>query len=200
MSGWRSLARTVDRRRLLGALLAVIAGAMVLILTRPAPSVPVVVAERTVPAGAALGELQLGTVRLPDSTGLLGPSDLETKADWTLTTPIAAGEPIPASLAEPPGTAAPPDVLALVLEDGEAALGDLVPGDAVDIYVTRPTPEGALTEQVATSVRIVATDTDRDGLGSSDRIGLLLAVDDPLATLLVAAHRAGDLDLVRVGR
>lgn len=188
-----------DRRALLGLLLALGAGALVLVLTRPSPTVPVLVAEGPLPAGVPLGSLPVGVRRLPDTEGLVEAASPDTLADWTLAAPLAAGEPLLPSLLRPPERRDRPQVLALSLTRDRAVLGELQAGDLVDVYVTiDPLDEPASARLVAADLYVVAAGPAPGGIAGSERIDLLLAVDDALAVALVGARREGEIELVRV--
>jgi len=190
-----------DRRTLLGLLLAVGAGTLVLVLTRPDPTVAVLVAEGPLPTGVALEELPVGVRRLPDADGLVAgdtPADL---AGWTLAAPLAEGEPLLPSLLRAPERRDRPDVLALSLERDRAVLGELQAGDLVDVYVTADGLEGPpVSRLVAAGLYVLAAGPAPGGIAGSERIDLLVAVDGTLAATLVSARHEGEIDLVRVSR
>jgi len=190
-----------DRRTALGLALASAAGIMVFTLTRPAPTVAVLVAEGPLPAGVPLDGLPVGVRRVPDAAGLVAGDDATVLAGWTLAAPLSAGEPLVPSLLRAPERRSRPDVLALSLERDRAVLGDLQAGDRVDVYVTVAGGEGPPAARlVAADVHVVAAGAGPTGLGGDDRVDLLLAVDDALASTLVSARAEGELDLVRVSR
>ena len=190
-----------DKRILLGLLLAVAAGALVLVITRPNPTVAILVAEGPLPAGVALEDLPVGVRRVPDAAGLVAgdtPADL---AGWTLATPLAEGEPLLPSLLRPPERRARPDVLALSLERDRAALGELQAGDLIDLYVTTDGLDGPPASRlVAAGLYVITAGPAPGGIAGSERIDLLVAVDDALAATLVSARHEGEIDLVRVSR
>lgn len=189
----------LDRRTLLGLLLAAGAGVLVLALTRPEPSVPVLVAEGPLPAGVPLGSLPVGVRRLPDARGLVEADSPEGLADWTLAAPLAEGEPLLPSLLRAPEQRDRPQVLALSLERDRAVLGALQAGDRVDVYVTHDPLDGPpATRQVADGVYVIEAGPAPGGIAGSERIDLLLAVDDDLAAALAGARAEGEIDLVRV--
>jgi hypothetical protein len=188
-----------DRRTLLGLLLAVGAGALVLVLTRPAPTTAVLVAEGPLPAGIPLGDLPVGVRRVSDADGLVAADSPAGLADWTLAAPLAAGEPLVPSLLRAPERRDRPDVLALSLQRDQAVLGELQTGDLVDVYVTGDGLEGPpVARLVAADLYVVTAGPAPGGIAGSERIDLLLAVDDFLAAALVGARHEGDIDLVRV--
>jgi Flp pilus assembly protein CpaB len=190
-----------DRRTAVGLALALAAGILVFALTRPGETAAVLVAEGPLPAGVPLETLPVGVRRVPDATGLVAGGDATAVAGWTLSSPLATGEPLLPSLLRPPERLPRPDVLALSLERDRAVLGDLQAGDRIDVYVTVTNGEGPVSARlVAAAVYLVAAGPAPSGLGGEDRVDLLLAVDDALAAALVAARNEGDLDLVRVSR
>jgi len=190
-----------DKRTLLGLLLATAAGALVLVLTRPDPTVAVLVADGPLPAGVPLETLPVGVRRLPDAAGLVAGDTPAGLTGWTLAAPLAEGEPLIPSLLRPPERREQPDVLALSLERDRAVLGELQAGDLVDLYVTTDEPEGpAVARLVAADLYVIAAGPAPGGIAGSEQIDLLLAVDDALAATLVSARHEGEIDLVRVSR
>ena len=188
-----------DTRTLVGIGLAAVAALLVLWLTRPAPTVPVLVAGSDLPAATPISELDLSVRHTADATGMVvgdSPGDLSA---WVLAAPLAAGEPLLPSLLRPPEVQTAPNLLALEIDEAHAVLGRLDPGDRVDIYAST-SALGAPTETrlIAHSVYVVDATVSDSSVGSS-QVQLLLAVDDELAATLTAAMNGGDLDLVRVG-
>ena len=188
-----------DTRTLIGIGLAAIAALLVLWMTRPIPTVPVLVAGSDLPAGTPLSELDLSVRNTTDADGLVIGDEPGELSDWVLVTPLAAGEPILPSLLRAPEVQAAPNLLALELDSAHAVLGRIDPGDRIDIYASTSRPgEPTETRLVASSVFVVDA-TISDSTVSGDEIQLLLAVDDTLAATLTAAMNGSDLDLVRVG-
>ena len=187
-----------DTRTLVGIGLAAVAALLVLWLTRPVPTVPILVAGSDLPAGTPLSSLDLVVRHTTDADGLVGGDSLGELTDWVLIAPIAAGEPLLPSLLRPPAMQAAPDLLALEIDEAHAVLGRLSPGDRIDVYAstTRPGSDTA-TRRIASSVYVVDAGVD-DSSASGGRVRLLLAVDDHLAATLTSAMNTGDLDLVRV--
>ena len=188
-----------DTRTLVGIGLAAAASLLVLWLTRPAPTVPVLVAGSDLPAATPISELDLSVRHTADATGMVvgdSPGDLSA---WVLAAPLAAGEPLLPSLLRPPEVQTAPNLLALEIDEAHAVLGRLDPGDRVDIYAST-SALGAPTETrlIAHSVYVVDATVSDSSVGSS-QVQLLLAVDDELAATLTAAMNGGALDLVRVG-
>lgn len=191
----------LDRRLLLGALAAAAAGALVLILTRPSPTVGVLVAEGPLPAGVELAALPVGVRPVADPAGLVAADSIDGLADWALAAPLAEGEPLLPSLLRAPERRERPDVLALSLARDRAVLGELQAGDLVDVYVTADVLDGPPTARlVAADLCVVGAGPAPGGIAGGERIDLLLAVDDALAAALVSARHEGEIDLVRVSR
>lgn len=188
-----------DRRRVIGILLAAIAGLLVLVMTRPESQVPILVASGDIVAGQPLGAQQVAVRYVTDAEGLVAGTDVGELSDWSLRAPLSDGEPLIPSLLQPPELIAFPNVIALSLDQEHAVLGHLVAGDRVDVY--RTTSVGfdvtPVTERVATGVYVVEVRMSEAGI-NADRVDLLLAVDEELAALLAGAVRSGEIDLVRV--
>jgi len=196
-----ALPRHFDRRTAVGLALALAAGILVFVVTRPAATVPVLVAEGPLPAGIPLDGLAVGVRRVPDPAGLVPGDDPAALREWVLAAPLAAGEPLLPSLLRAPEQRSRPDVLALSLDRDRAVLGELLAGDRIDVYVTPDAGEGpAAARLVAADVYVISAAPAPSGLGGEDRVDLLLAVDDALAAALVGARQEGALDLVRVSR
>ena len=188
-----------DTRTLVGVGLAAIAAFLVLWMTQPTPTVPVLVAGSDLPAATPISELDISVRHTTNATGMVTGDSTGDLSDWVLVAPLAAGEPLLPSLLRPPEVQTAPDLLALEIDEAHAVLGRLDPGDSVDIY-SSVSPMGAPTETqlIASSVYVVdAVVSDSSVAGS--QVQLLLAVDDELAATLTAAMNGGDLDLVRVG-
>ena len=190
----------IDRRTLLGVALAATAALLVLLLTKPAPTVPILVARSDLPARTMLGDLDVTVRNVTSASGLVQGDSIGEFESWTLVAPLAAGEPLLASLLTPPELLERSDLLALQVPEAHAVLGRLAPGDLVDVYVTT---SGALgepskTELVAAGVFVVDSRA-APGAISEPRVEVLLAVDGDLAPILAAAARTGDVDLVKRG-
>lgn len=188
-----------DTRTLVGIGLAAAAALLVLWLTRPAPTVPILVAGSDLPAATPISELDLSVRHTTDATGMVAGDSAGDLSDWVLVAPLAAGEPLLPSLLRPPEVQTAPNLLALEIDEAHAVLGRLDPGDSVDIYATSaPLGEPTETRLIASSVYVVDATISDSSIGGS-QVQLLLAVDDELAATLTAAKNGGDLDLVRVG-
>jgi Flp pilus assembly protein CpaB len=189
----------LDRRTMLGILLAALAGALVLTLTQPPTLVPVLVAGSDLPAGTPLSEIDVAVRQVSSAVGLVEGDTVGELADWTLRVPLGAGEPISPSLLVPPQVSQSPDALALSLDRSHAVQGNLSQGDLVDVLLTRLAsfdgpPE---TEVVATGVYILDVSLGESGF-DADRVDVVLAVDGDLAAELANARESGTIDLVRV--
>jgi Flp pilus assembly protein CpaB len=190
----------VNRRTVLGIALAAVAATLVIVVTRPAPTLPILVAGADLPAGTPLAELDVTTRHVADASGFVSGNELGELSTWSLRLPINEGEPLLPSMLQSPERAAAPDLMSLELDAAHAVLGRLSPGDLVDVYATidlGPATEPT-TELIADRVHVVDTATG-DQAGAARRIALLVAVDGELAATLTAALHNGELDLVRVG-
>lgn len=188
-----------DRKRLLGIVLAAVAALLVLFLTRPTPMIPVLVASTDIEPGQPLGSQDVSVRYVESASGLVDGSSLGDLAEWSVRVPILAGEPLLPSLLQAPELIAAPNVVALSLDPGHAVLGRLVAGDRVDVYQTvgGTFDSDVTTDLIASGVYIVEARFDGDGM-SSEKVDLLLAVDDELAARIVSADRRGEIDLVRI--
>ena len=190
---------SLDRKRAIGVVLAVVTALLVLHLTRPPDRIPILVASADISPGHALTADDVVVRYVQSAEGLVEGSSIGDLATWSLRAPIAEGEPLVPSLLRPPELLEAPNIIALSLDESHAVLGRLVPGDRVDVYVTSADGFGdlATTQLVATRVYVVESRSGGDGL-NADRVDLLLAVDEELAQTIAGAVRSGAVDLVRV--
>lgn len=190
---------SVDRRMIVGGILAAIAALGVLQITQPPQRVPVLVAGAELPAGRPLGALDIEIRYVESATGLVSGDSVGDLAEWSLRVPLAEGEPLIGSLLQPPELVEFPNVIALSLDGAHAVLGRLAAGDRVDVYVTMDGgfDTDSRTELLATDVYVVDVVASESSVDRG-RVNLLLAVDDDLAGLIVSATRTGGIDLVRV--
>ncbi len=189
----------LDRRTIVGVLLAALAAAIVLVVSQPAVLAPVLVAGSDLPAGAPLSELDLDVRRVSSAVGLVEGDTVGDLAEWTLLVPLAAGEPLVPSLLVPPEVQASPDAFVLSLDRAHAVAGRLARGDFVDVLVTIAgnldvTP---ITKTVASSVYVLEVELGESGF-DANRVDVLLAVSSDLAASLANARETGTIDLVRV--
>ena len=189
----------IDRRTVLGILLAAIAAGIVLMLTRPVATTPVLVAGGDLPAGTPLGELDLDVRRVGSPEGMVVGDSIGDLSDWVLRVPVSEGEPIVPSLLLPPQVLSAPDAFALTLDRAHAVQGRIAAGDSVDVLVTtagtNDSPSNTTT--AAQSVYVLDVDVGDEGF-NADRVAVLLAVDTDLAAILANAREVGTIDLVRV--
>ncbi len=197
----RGLALRVDRRTVAAAVLAAAAALLVLVLTRPAPTIAVLVAAADLPAGAPLEDGSVRVRSVPSADGLVRGTGLGELAGWTLAAPLRAGEPLVPSLLRAPEQSDDPNLFSVAIDQEHAVLGRLGAGDRVDIFVTWPGNglEPGVTELLAADVYVVDARDDGSTIGGASRIDLLFAVDDELAFTLAGAVRSGELDLMKVG-
>lgn len=190
---------TVDRRTIVGGILAAVAALGVLQLTQPPERVPVLVAGSALPAGQPLEMLDIEVRYVESADGLVAGDAIGELELWTLRVPLAEGEPLVASLIRPPELVEAPNVIALSLRVENAVLGRLVAGDAVDVYHTSDTgfDRHATTELLASSVYVVEAVMSEASIDRGN-VNVLLAVDDDLAAALAAASHTGEIDLVRI--
>lgn len=187
-------------RTLVGVGLAASAALLVLWMTRPAPTTPVLVAGSDLRAGTPLSQLDVAVRHVTNTDGLVAGNEVGELSSWVLVAPLTAGEPLVPSLLRPPEVQAAPDLLALEIDSSHAVLGRIDPGDRVDVYSSTSRPgESAETSLVAAGVFVVDAAVAESSVGG-DQIQLLLAVDADLAAALTKAKYGGELDLVRVGR
>ncbi len=184
----------VDLRLVVAAVLALVAGVGVHTVTRPQPSIPVLVAAADLPPGVPLADLATEVRPMAPYPGLVSAAAASDLANHTLAVPLVAGDLLMASvLIAPPGSQ--PDVAALTLDRAHAVQGDLQAGDLVDIYVTDQAGSSLLAADVLIISATAAAGTFDDGT-----VALLIAVDRSLAQRLLAATHAAELDLVRRAR
>lgn len=189
----------VAPRTMLGIGLAAVAALLVLVVTRPAATVPILVAGADLPAGTPLSELEIDVRSVESASGLVAGDELGELEGWVLGAPISAGEPLLPSQLRPPETLAAPDALAVELPAAHAVLGQLGAGDRVDVYATTSLPgEPTQTTLIASAIYILEARTV-ESTASQDRVELLLAVDRATARAVTTAMRAGEVDLVKVG-
>ena len=184
----------IDLRLAGAAVLALVTGLGIHAVTRPPATVGVLVAAEDLAPGIPLSQLSTEIREFPEYPGLLTGVAAESLGDHVLSTRLAAGDPLLASLLIPRrGTR--PDIAAITLSLEHAVQGDLAAGDLVDIYVTTTEATSLLAEDVL----IVSAVSTGDGFGSGE-VALLVAVDPRLASLLLEAANGSALDLVRKAR
>jgi Flp pilus assembly protein CpaB len=190
---------SIDRRMIIGGILAAIAAVGVLQLTKPPERIPILVAGADLAAGQPLSELDISVRYVASSTGLVEGDSVGDLGEWALSSPLESGEPLIASLLQPPELISTPNVIALSLASENAVLGRLTAGDKVDVYVTSASAfdADAITVLLASDVYVVEAMTS-EATVDRGRVNILLAVGDDLAAQLASASHTGDIDLVRV--
>lgn len=190
---------TIDRRMVIGAVLAAVAALGVLVLTKPADRIPVLVAGTDLVAGRPLADMDIQVRYVDSSSGLVVGDSVGDLEDWSLRVPLAEGEPLIGSLLQPPELLASPNVIALSLAAENAVMGRLVAGDMVDVYMTNTGGIDSVssTALIASDVYVVEAVVPESSIDRG-RVNVLLAVDDDLAAQLASASHSGDIDLVWV--
>jgi Flp pilus assembly protein CpaB len=190
----------VAPRTLLGMALAAATALLVLFVTRPSATVPVLVAGADLPAGTRLADLDVAVREVENADGLVAGDELGELEDWILAAPIAAGEPLLPSQLRPSVALDAPDVIAVELDAANAVLGRLSGGDRVDIYATTSEPGSPVrTTLIADALYVLEARVEESNAGP-DRVELLLAVDEVTAQAITNAIHRGEVDLVRVGK
>lgn len=203
----RRARRLVRRhRRSLGALLVGVAALLALQQLRPPPppTVPVVVADRELPAGTVLQPSDLALRQVPaEAVAPSALADPDRAVGRTLAGPVPRGEPLstarlrgPELLAgQPEGTVALP---VRVADAGAAAL--LAPGDHIDLLAALPGDDGGTGIVVAEALPVLLVGTGGGGgsdgglLGSG--AGPVSTAGDPGGLVVVATSRAAARDIV----
>jgi Flp pilus assembly protein CpaB len=186
-------------RTMLGIGLAAVAALLVLIVTRPPATVPILVAGADLPAGTPLSQLDVGVREVESAEGMVVGDELGELADWVLAAPIAEGEPLLASQLRPAVALDAPNVIAIELDAANAVLGRLSGGDRVDVYSTTTAPGSpSETRLIATGIYVLEARLAESNAGP-DRVELLVAVDEDTAAAITHAIHDGEVDLVRVG-
>lgn len=197
--------RLLLHRRGLAALGAGLAALVLVPLLRPSPppTVEVWVATHDVAAGEALEADDLRTVRWP--AALAPPSAVSTRSGRdrligrTTVMPVQRGQPVTArsvlanaALAGHPGR----DAVAVRVPDPDV-VDLLVPGDAIDLWVTDVHGDGGA-RKVVTGARVLAVPPPREGVLGSEANGrvVVLAVDRESVADVTAAVSGGFLNVV----
>ena len=85
----------VDRRTLLGIALAAAAAFAVLMVTRPAPTAPILVAATDLPMGTPLADSSVSVREVTSADGLLEGNGLGELSGWTLAAPVPIDDDAP---------------------------------------------------------------------------------------------------------
>lgn len=184
---------SIDRRTLLGIVLASTAAILVLIVTRAPSLTPVLVAGDAVTPGITLEDAAIEVRMVADAGGLVVGDDLGELAGWTVAVPIGRGEPLTPSLLRPPGMGTSQE-MAIALPAAQAVMGRIGPGDRIDVYATSSRPGGESSTVLVASdlvvLEAVIEDRTRD-------VGLVVSVDGETAGRIAAALHTAEIDLVR---
>lgn len=220
----RSLRRfTRTHRQLVAAALAGCAALLAISVVRPSqpPTVEILVASRSIPAGHSISDGDVTTTRWPTDVGEAPATAAEKDVRGRITAgPIRAGEPLGETRLIGPGlldltdeTESGPSRASKVAapvrlaDAGQAAL--IRPGDVVDVLAARATDGGGQSaEQVATDARVITIASQSQseggllpqtgGSGDSTEPGslIVLAVSTQTATDLAAAATRSRLSVV----
>jgi len=183
----------VDSRIIAAALLAAVTAVVVLSATRPPETTDVLVAAAPAAAGTRVSEIQVTTRAVTRAEGLVVAAELKAVADHVLLVDLGTGSPLITDILSSPDVTSATDVIGLELSSDAAVHGILLPGDSVDLYLT--TDPG---DPVAIGVAVVGVFADSGTLGTGD-VGVLLAVDDEIAPIVVRAAAGDAIYLVRRG-
>ena len=150
-------------------------------------------ATRDLAPGAVVGEADAVPVEIPASlAGAFAQGDVPVMTP--LTRPVLAGELVPIQPASGPVDAR---WVTVPVEPLHAPI-DLAPGDQVDVWSTPGDDLGAPLDPALVLEAVLVSDVAADGVGMGGEFGVVLQVDPGDAAAVVAAVRAGGIDLVRV--
>lgn len=190
-----SMPRWTDFRLWLG--LALVVGAMFAgahLLSSDGDSVTVWQATRDLPDGAMVADLRPVTVALGEASDdyLAADQPVSGRMLW----PVAAGELVPRRAVVPSELAGAR--LVTVPVDPLRLPPDVLPGDRVDVWSTSGERADMLPvpELIVPGVTIASISEDSVGIGG--QIAVVLTLAEPDVARVVAASRAGSLDLVSV--
>lgn len=201
--------RVVTRRRALpggravigGFLVAASAGGMFAAWSASStgPSHSYVVVTGDVSAGDVLerGDLALVALDLPSAQRRVAFDDLDVLVGATALAGLVDGQLVQSSdVAKPVGA---PDraQVSLQVEPGAAVGGDLRAGDVVDVIVTYTSGGQPETSTVSRSALVVKVVTDRDRVGATGSIVVVLAVPPADLEPLASAAAAGRVTIAR---
>lgn len=202
--------RSVARRRQLpggravvGGFLVAASAAGVFAAWSSAASDPVatyVAVDADVAAGERLtaGDLTLARVDLPAAQRALAFDDPDVLVGATALAPMSRGQLVQSSDVAKPDGAPTRAQISLRLEPGAAVGGDLRAGDEVDVIVTYTTGGAPSTSTISSAARVVRIIADRERVGSTGAIVVVLAVLPDELESIAAASAAGYVTLARV--
>jgi Flp pilus assembly protein CpaB len=163
----------------------------------------VLVARHALEAGAAVRTSDLATAGLAGSGGVLASfvpaRERGLIVGRVLSSPVAAGAPIPRAAVAPANRRAASFTLAVPVL--HALGGELAPGDRVTVLATFTSSSGqATTRVVARALPVTSVGRAAGFDAGAQTIPVTVALPDPsLATALALANEAGKLDLLREG-
>lgn len=163
----------------------------------------VVVAARSLPAGAQLRVGMLTTAGLAASSSLLETlvpgRELDLMVGRVLQQPVAAGAPVPQVALAAAGRQ--PSSFTLAVPVLHALAGGLVPGDKVTVLATFTTVAGqSVTRAIARGLQVLSVGQASGFDASSQTVPITVALPNPsLASQLALANEAGKIDLLREG-
>lgn len=202
--------RTVARRRQLPGGRAVVGGFLVAAsaagvfaawtsaTSTDAPSYVVLAAD--VAAGDRLDAADLAVVEvdLPAAQRAVAFDDVDVLVGATALAPMARGQLVQSSDVAKPVGAPERAQVSLRLEPGDAVGGDLRAGDEVDVIVTYTSGGAPETTTISSGARVVRVIADRERVGSSGALVVVLAVRPGELEPIAAASAAGHVTLARV--
>ena len=159
-----------------------------------------VVLHRDVAAGDRLeaGDLALVEVDLPAAQRAVAFDDVDVLVGATALAPMARGQLVQSSDVAKPDGAPERAQVSLRLEPGDAVGGDLRAGDEVDVIVTYTSGGAPETTTISSAARVVRVIVDRERVGSSGALVVVLAVRPGELEPIAAASAAGHVTLARV--
>src|SRR5262249_52381889 len=141
---------------------------------KPIATQTIVVASKSLRFGNELGTMSLRELPWPEDavpTGAFSKiSDLLSGPRRVVLTPIDASEPLLATKTTGPGQRATPSAaltdgmraVTIRVNDVEGVAGFVLPGDRVDVALTRQNDKGATTDVVLQNMRVLAIDQTAD--------------------------------------
>jgi len=143
-------------------------------------------------------DLTLVAIDLPAAQRSVAFDDVDVLVGATALAPMAKGQLVQSSdVAKPEGAPALAQV-SLQLEPGDAVGGDLRAGDEVDVIATYTSGGAPETSTISRSARVVRVIADRERVGSSGALVVVLAVRPTDLEPIASAAAAGHITLARV--
>ncbi|MGW9212599.1 SAF domain-containing protein [Embleya sp. NPDC055664] len=187
---WRRV--SARHRRGLAALSAAVAALAVIVAVRPAPAptTPILVAARDLPAGSTPGPADLALVRMPTALRPEGVLRAVRQAEGgALTGPLRRGEPVTDVRLTRPGGPADAGPVALPARFADAdAVAVLRPGDRIDVLAAPPPEHPGPARPIAAGAVVVAKPPPTGSGFGAPGSGALVILEVPRA---VASELAG---------